>query len=128
MTAGYKNGLSLERDNLDRGYEPSNCRWIPKAEQYLNRSDSHFEMLNGEKKTVKEWSEDPRCEVSFGALKMRLHRGWTIATALKKFQSKPCSECSIVFTPRANNNNFCSRKCVSDWSNRRNYERNTFST
>lgn len=30
-------GMTLERINNDRNYEPSNCKWIPKSEQSRNR-------------------------------------------------------------------------------------------
>lgn len=31
--SGYAPGLSIDRIDPDRGYEPSNCRWIPRGEQ-----------------------------------------------------------------------------------------------
>lgn len=33
---GYKDGLTLERINVDGDYEPSNCCWIPKNKQAKN--------------------------------------------------------------------------------------------
>jgi hypothetical protein len=35
-----KPGYSIERVNNDGNYEPTNCKWIPKAQQAWNRSDS----------------------------------------------------------------------------------------
>ncbi len=40
LKKGYKDGLSLERKNNDKNYEPSNCCWIPFSEQAKNRSTS----------------------------------------------------------------------------------------
>lgn len=34
---GYARGLTIERDDSDGNYEPSNCKWIPAAEQIKNR-------------------------------------------------------------------------------------------
>lgn len=37
MGPSFKEGLTLERDDSAGNYEPSNCRWIPKAQQSRNR-------------------------------------------------------------------------------------------
>ena len=34
---GYKEGLTIERLDVHKGYCPSNCTWIPGANQYINR-------------------------------------------------------------------------------------------
>ncbi len=34
---GYKPGLSIERRDVNGNYEPSNCCWIPLADQQLNK-------------------------------------------------------------------------------------------
>lgn len=36
-SAGYKKGLSIERNDNEKGYSPDNCKWIPKSEQSINR-------------------------------------------------------------------------------------------
>ena len=35
---GYANGLTIDRINNDRGYEPGNCRWVTDLENLLNRA------------------------------------------------------------------------------------------
>lgn len=37
LANGYEDGLSIERDKNDLGYEPGNCRWIPLFAQSRNR-------------------------------------------------------------------------------------------
>jgi len=37
MGQGYERGLTIERIDNNRGYEPGNCQWIPKSEQSKNR-------------------------------------------------------------------------------------------
>lgn len=34
---GYAPGLTIDRINNDQGYEPTNCRWVPRSEQPKNR-------------------------------------------------------------------------------------------
>ena len=45
---GYKEGLTIDRINVNGNYEPSNCRWIPKEYQAHNRRNSIKINLNGE--------------------------------------------------------------------------------
>lgn len=55
---GYKDGLSIDRINVDGDYEPSNCRWVTMREQSRNkRTNIHLE-INGENKVLADWSDD----------------------------------------------------------------------
>lgn len=36
LTNGYNDSLTLERNNVNGNYEPSNCRWVPRREQNSN--------------------------------------------------------------------------------------------
>lgn len=53
---GWKNGLSLERIDCNKGYCPENCKWIPLSEQSKNRRTNRFITYNGETHTISEWS------------------------------------------------------------------------
>lgn len=37
FSSGYNDSLTIDRVNNDKGYEPSNCRWISKSEQSYNK-------------------------------------------------------------------------------------------
>lgn len=57
MANGYKEGLSIDRINLNGDYEPNNCRWATNKMQANNTSRNRYIEYNDEIKTVKEWSE-----------------------------------------------------------------------
>lgn len=47
--AEWTRGLTLDRIDVNGDYEPSNCRWIPKREQYLNMRKSRYVQFNGQR-------------------------------------------------------------------------------
>ena len=42
---GYKDNLTIDRRDNDKGYNPENCRWITMAEQAHNRKDNKLNWL-----------------------------------------------------------------------------------
>ena len=48
VTNGYKDGLTIDRIDNDKGYFPDNCRWITNAEQQLNKRNTVKVVYNGE--------------------------------------------------------------------------------
>lgn len=55
MANGYSKGLTLDRINSNGNYEPSNCRWVPIADQQRNRSNNVQITIDGETKCLSEW-------------------------------------------------------------------------
>lgn len=47
MAPTWKAGLSLERKDNTKGYEPENCCWIPLAEQARNRTNCYRVVYQG---------------------------------------------------------------------------------
>lgn len=84
---GYRNNLTIDRIDNDKGYEPFNCRWTTMQTQGTNKSNNVLIEINGEEKTISEWSRiagiDPR------TMGIRINRlGWTGEKLLKPARQK----------------------------------------
>ena len=77
---GYKDGLTLDRINLNGNYEPSNCKWSTPKEQSNHRRNSRYITFNNETKTAKQWCD--LYKISQTTFNDRLNRGWIIEQAL----------------------------------------------
>lgn len=77
---GYKDGLTLDRINLNGNYEPSNCKWSTPKEQSNHRRNSRYITFNNKTKTAKQWCD--LYKISQTTFNDRLNRGWTIEQAL----------------------------------------------
>ena len=53
---GYEEGLTIDRIDNDKGYCPDNCRWVNRTVQNRNRRCNHYIEIDGETKTLVEWS------------------------------------------------------------------------
>lgn len=56
INSGYREGLSIDRIDVNGSYEPNNCRWITNLQQQNNKRNSHYLDYNNEKHTIAEWS------------------------------------------------------------------------
>ena len=80
MANGYRKGLSIDRINNDNGYNPENCRWSTFIEQNNNRRSSHLFTLNGECKTITQWSRIYK--INKDRIFSRINMGWDIEKAI----------------------------------------------
>lgn len=55
MSNGYKDGLTIDRIDVDGNYEPSNCQWVDKKTQQSNRRNNLLIEIDGETHIVTEW-------------------------------------------------------------------------
>lgn len=70
---GYKDGLSIERIDNNKGYSPSNCMFIPKEDQPKHRRTNHIVNVNGENMTIAECSR--RYGIPTSTITFRANRG-----------------------------------------------------
>lgn len=66
-------GLDIDRIDNNKGYSPSNCRFITRAANCRNRSNNIIIQHNGQTKTLAEWADD--CELTYGGLYIRYKKG-----------------------------------------------------
>ena len=69
-------GLTLERRNNNKGYDPENCYWTTRKKQANNRASNIRISINNEERTLTEWAEFHGLRP--GLVHARLRRGWPI--------------------------------------------------
>lgn len=77
---GYREDLTIDRIDLNKGYCPENCRWIPFAEQRKNTTQTRKITINGITKPLKDWCRE--YGISYHAVCQRIHRGMDDVSAL----------------------------------------------
>lgn len=80
LSNGWKEGLTLDRIDVNGNYEPNNCRWITRKEQMNNKRNSRFISYNGTSKTISQWAE--LFGIKYHVLIDRINKGWSVEEAL----------------------------------------------
>lgn len=73
-------GMSIERLDISKGYEPANCMWATSAQQANNKSNSRMIEAFGLVMTVTEWGG--LVGISPITIAGRLRYGWSVERAL----------------------------------------------
>lgn len=81
MSHGYKQGLTLDRIDNNKGYSPDNCQFVTRKYQSNNKRNNVYFTFDGVTKTLAEWCE--YYKVPYGRVEARLTKmGWDIEDAL----------------------------------------------
>lgn len=83
IIAGYKPNqkLTLDRKENNKGYSPSNCRWITHKENCNNKTNNVLLPFNGQELTIAEWADF--FDVPYKTFHSRIRRSATIEEAFK---------------------------------------------
>lgn len=79
---GYEQGLTIERNDVNGNYEPSNCCWITRKEQAYNKRESIIVEYNGEKKDLMLWCTE--LGLKYDTVHHRITHGWSAKDAFEK--------------------------------------------
>ena len=55
---GYSDNLTIERNDINKNYEPNNCKWITLQEQLKNTSRTVFITYKGVTKCAMDWCKE----------------------------------------------------------------------
>ena len=75
LANGYTDDLTIERKDVNRGYSPDNCCWIPHNQQTWNTRVSKRLTVNGETLSVPQLSQ--KYGVSKANIHNRIDLGWS---------------------------------------------------
>ncbi len=77
---GYKEGLTIDRINVNGNYEPNNCRWSDLFVQANNTRRNKYILFKGELRTLAEWCRI--LKINYNTAKSRLRYSWDIERIL----------------------------------------------
>ena len=80
LANGYRDDLTIEREDTNGNYCPENCRWATQKEQQNNRSNNRLITHNGRTQTVTQWQDETG--IKEATIRYRLKKGWSVEKAL----------------------------------------------
>ena len=80
---GWESGLTIERADIKKNYEPLNCTWVTQKEQANNKSNNKYIKYKGETKTLSRWCEE--LDLNYDRIKARINAcHWSVEDAFEK--------------------------------------------
>lgn len=75
MDNGYKEGLTIDRIDVNGNYTPDNCRWATLKQQGNNKRNTVYLTYEGKTRSLSEWADE--LGVKYSRLYTRYRRKWT---------------------------------------------------
>ena len=100
--------FSIERSDVNKGYEPGNCKWLPRALQARNTRRSRHLTADGQTMLLVDWSR--KLTVSAAALQYYVRKGKNFQEVVEHFRAKVPSRRNELFEYRGR------RYTIADWS------------
>lgn len=99
LANGYRDDLTIDRIDNQRGYSPDNCRWVTQLEQASNKRNNMYITIGGVTHTMAEW-----CRIngiSYTSVCKRINeRGWDPVRAVtqpnRKYNKKKNTDDAII--------------------------------
>jgi hypothetical protein len=81
ISNGYKEGLTIDRIDVDGNYKPNNCRWVDYQTQQRNRRNNRLITYKGKTHCLAEWEDITG--IKAGVIAARLDKlNWSVGKAL----------------------------------------------
>lgn len=75
LSNGYQDGLTIDRIDVNKGYCPSNCRWVSTKVQHNNTRRNIYITYKGKTQTLAQWCEE--LDISYNRTYKRIYEhGW----------------------------------------------------
>lgn len=81
LANGYKDNLTIDRINNDKGYFPNNCRWATMKTQSINRRTNRILIFNGKELTATQWADELNIDSNTILSRIDVY-GWSVEKAL----------------------------------------------
>ena len=79
---GYKDNLSIDRIDNNKGYYPENCRWADNIIQANNKRNNRRLTYNNKTQTIAQWARE--LGMNYNTLDQRIRMGWSVEKAFNK--------------------------------------------
>lgn len=86
--AGYKDSLTIERQNVNGDYTPSNCEWIVMSRQQRNKRATIKRNWKGVDQPIIDIWESEKPPMSYSTFRKRINAGWNVHDSLSKSATK----------------------------------------
>lgn len=79
---GFAEGLTIDRIDNEKGYQPDNCRWVTATQNGRNRRVTLMVQYRGEIRPLMDVLDELSISSRYHAVRSRIERGWSADRAV----------------------------------------------